>query len=166
MEGEPQPESIRAQTDDPKDKTILIVELDKVLRETYEKMLKEQTFQVDSASSAEETLEKAKAKKFDLILLEFALPGKSGLEVLKELQKVEGPSTPIVVWTSKDVDEHMIFDIKREPSVREFIVKPIQSTVFINLLHKTLGTRPPAAPKTEESGGFGRTTGGFGRKGW
>ncbi|MFH2204837.1 MAG: response regulator [Elusimicrobiota bacterium] len=160
-------EGVFAQTADPQDKTILVVEVDKVQRELYQKMLREQGFQVEAADSAEATLEKAKTRKLDLILLEFYLPGKSGFEVLKELQVVEGKSTTILVWASRSVDDHLLAQIKREPNVHDFISKSTQLSVFVNMLHKILGTRPSAAPKTEDTGGFGRTTGGFGtKKGW
>jgi len=51
---------------------------------------------IDEASDGEEALPKARQGKPDLVLLDLSLPGKSGLEVLKQLQ-VELPRTKVLV---------------------------------------------------------------------
>jgi len=56
------------------------------------------------ASSAEEALRKAAAEKWDLVILDISLPGKSGLDVLKELRAAK-PGVPVLVL-SMHPEEH------------------------------------------------------------
>jgi two-component system invasion response regulator UvrY len=56
------------------------------------------------ASSGEEALRKAAAEKWDLVILDISLPGKSGLDVLKELRAAE-PGVPVLVL-SMHPEEH------------------------------------------------------------
>ena len=159
-------EGVRAQTADPKDKSILIVEEDKNQRIIFSKMIEEQGFQVEQAADAKETLQKIGAKKYDLILLEFALQGMGGMEMLHQIRDTPCAESSVVIWTAKNVDEQMKMHVKSEPGVKEFLTKPVQHTILTNLLHKLLGTRPKPKQNPDDTGGFGRTTTGFGKRGW
>lgn len=144
----------------PKDKTILIVEDDDSLREFFEMMLQREGFQVRSAASGEEALKTAEETPPDLIVLDFMLPGKGGFEVLKELQTGDTASVPIVVATARKLDAKMIAQIRSEPNVREYVTKPVNHAIFINSIHKVLGTKPGQGINPDDTLGFGR------RKGW
>jgi DNA-binding response OmpR family regulator len=159
-------EGLRTQTADPKDKTILLVEEDKNQRIIFGKMLSEQGFQVEDAADAKETLQKVSSKKYDLIMLEFALQGMGGMEMLHEIRNTPCAESAIIVWTAKNVDDHTMMHVKSEPGVKDFITKPVQHSILTNLLHKTLGTRPKPKQNPDDTGGFGKTTSGFGKRGW
>jgi len=64
----------------------------------------EGAFQVDNASSAEEAMKKLKKKMFDVIVSDYVMPGKDGLELLKELRR-KGNNVPFILFTVKDRDE-------------------------------------------------------------
>src|SRR4030066_965597 len=57
-------------------------------------------FQVDTAFSAEEALEKLRISEYDAIVADYQMPGKNGLELLKEL-KHEGKDIPFILFTTK-----------------------------------------------------------------
>jgi PAS domain S-box-containing protein len=65
------------------------------------------SFQVDTASSADEAIEKMKKEKYDIILSDYQMPGKNGLEFLKEL-RTNGNRTPFVMFTGKGREEIVI----------------------------------------------------------
>ena len=59
---------------------ILVVDDDDGIRNLVKKFLNEKSFLVNTASSAEEAQKKIAIIKFDLIILDIMMPGKSGLE--------------------------------------------------------------------------------------
>jgi PAS domain S-box-containing protein len=61
-------------------------------------------FQVDTARSAEEALEKVKKETYDAIVSDYLMPGKNGLEFLKELRD-EGNDVPFIILTGKGREE-------------------------------------------------------------
>ncbi|MGD8506273.1 MAG: response regulator [Candidatus Bathyarchaeota archaeon] len=61
-------------------------------------------FQVDTASSAQEAWEKIKRKTFDAIVCDYMMPGKNGLEFLKELRD-SGNNIPFIIFTGKSREE-------------------------------------------------------------
>ena len=66
---------------------ILVVDDDEGIRSLVKKYLNENEYLITTADSAEDALEKVKIIKFDLIVLDIMMPGKSGLEFLKENKK-------------------------------------------------------------------------------
>ena len=66
---------------------ILVIDDDDGIRSLVKKYLNENKFLVTTAENAESASEKIKIIKFDLIILDIMMPGKSGLEFLKENKK-------------------------------------------------------------------------------
>jgi len=62
------------------------------------------SFKVDSAISVEEALEKMEKKTYDAIISDYRMPGKDGLQFLKELRS-DGNNIPFVVLTGKSREE-------------------------------------------------------------
>ncbi|MBM3257969.1 MAG: response regulator [Candidatus Nealsonbacteria bacterium] len=67
-------------------KQILLVEDDPFLIDIYSTKLKDSGFSVEVASDGEQALEKVKAKKPDLVLLDIVLPKISGWEILRKIK--------------------------------------------------------------------------------
>ena len=66
---------------------ILVVDDDDGIRSLVKKYLNENNFLVTTAENAENALEKIKIIKFDLIVLDIMMPGKSGLDFLRETSR-------------------------------------------------------------------------------
>jgi two-component system sporulation sensor kinase A len=60
--------------------------------------------QVDTAQSAEGAMEKMKQEAYDVIVADYRMPGKDGLEFLKELRE-KGNDTPFMIFTGKGREE-------------------------------------------------------------
>jgi PAS domain S-box-containing protein len=68
---------------------------------TAKKILEMQgSFQVETASSVEEAIEKMEEKTFDVIVSDYIMPGKDGLEFLKELRDSRN-NIPFIIFTGK-----------------------------------------------------------------
>ena len=89
-------------------KSILFIEDDKPIAEMYARVLEREGYSVDFAYNGSEGLEKAKAKHYDLILLDIMMPEKTGIEVLQDLRGPDGKGsadTKIVILTNLAQDK-------------------------------------------------------------
>ncbi|MDD3459481.1 MAG: response regulator, partial [Weeksellaceae bacterium] len=85
---------------------ILIVDDDSSIAEILEFNLKNEGFEVDTAVSAEEALNKPIAE-FNLILLDVMMGGMSGYKMAEKIRK-DGLIVPIIFLTAKDTENDML----------------------------------------------------------
>ncbi len=103
-------------------KKILIIEDDAFLQDLEANKLKKDNFQIVTAGTGEEALEKIKEPDIDLILLDLILPGIDGFDILKKVKEdPELKKIPVIVFSNLSSDE----DIKRADSLgaAQFMVK-------------------------------------------
>ena len=81
-------------------KKILIIDDDEVIHAFMGKILSETGYEVDSALSGEEAVRKAKAKNYDLIFVDSAMPQMSGAQTCKAIKAV-CPETVLVFMTGR-----------------------------------------------------------------
>ena len=116
---------------------ILIVDDDKGIRELVKEYLDQNNFITSTAKSAEDAREKVNLVKFDLIILDIMMPGKSGLEFLKENKNIL--DTPIILLTAKGEASHRIEGL--ETGADDYLSKPFEPKELIlrirNILDKT-----------------------------
>lgn len=87
-------------------KRLLIVEDERDLSKAYVELFQKEGFEVSSAASGTEGIEKALSFRPDLILLDLILPGKSGFDVLAALRADDSfASVPIFVLTNIFADK-------------------------------------------------------------
>ena len=67
---------------------ILVVDDDEGIRSLVKKYLNENKYLITTADSSEDAIEKVKIIKFDLIILDIMMPGKSGIEFIQEKKKI------------------------------------------------------------------------------
>ena len=79
---------------------LLLVEDDAVMRATLERTLSRRGFQIQACDNGTAALQKWRAIRFDVILLDLTLPGMDGLQVLAEARQ-SGLSTPVLVATAR-----------------------------------------------------------------
>ena len=80
---------------------ILIVEDEVKLARLIEQVLEEELYQVELASEGETGLDMALSGSFDLLILDVMLPGRSGLDICRELRQ-EKCNVPVLMLTAKD----------------------------------------------------------------
>ena len=106
---------------------ILVVDDDEGIRELVKKYLNENNYLVNTASNAEDASKKIKLIKFDLIILDIMMPGKSGLEFIKENKK--NLETPVVLLTAKGEPNERIEGL--EIGADDYLPKPLsQKNLF------------------------------------
>ncbi len=83
---------------------ILLLEDDKLFAQSIEDFLDEEGFCVDIAYDGQEALEKNYEKNYDLYLLDINVPKLNGLELLKDLRKMQDNTPAIFLTSYKDKD--------------------------------------------------------------
>ena len=101
---------------------ILVVDDDEGIRSLLKKYLNEKKYLVSTADSAENALEKVKIMKFDLIILDIMMPGKSGLDFLN--QNKEHINTPVILLTAKGEPNERIQGL--EMGADDYLPKPFE----------------------------------------
>jgi len=116
---------------------ILVVDDDDGIRELVKEYLSQNNFLVSTASSAEDAFEKIKIIKFDLIILDIMMPGKSGLEFTIENKKKI--NTPIILLTAKGEASERVKGL--EVGADDYLPKPFEPKELIlrikNIINKT-----------------------------
>ena len=116
---------------------ILVVDDDEGIRSLVKKYLNENNFLVTSSNSAENAEEKILIVKFDLIILDIMMTGKSGLEFIKDNKfKI---NTPIILLTAKGETDDRVDGL--EIGADDYLPKPFDPKELVlrikNILNKT-----------------------------
>jgi two-component system invasion response regulator UvrY len=92
---------------------ILIVDDHAIVRRGLRELLSDEFHRVafGEASDAQQALEQLRKKEWDVALLDIALPGKSGLDLLKEL-KTEWPKLPVLILSAHPEDQFAVRALK------------------------------------------------------
>jgi len=116
---------------------ILVVDDDDGIRNLVKQYLTENNFLITTANNAEDAKEKISIIKFDLIVLDIMMPGKTGLEfTLENKNKI---NTPIILLTAKGEAIERIKGL--ETGADDYLPKPFEPKELIlrikNILDKT-----------------------------
>ena len=114
---------------------ILVVDDDSDLRSTVAASFSEADFQVEQASDGEEALNRIRAGKFDIVLLDVNMPRLSGLQALKEIKAFD-PSIIVIILTAYSNVRDAI-EATREGAYN-YLEKPIQSDNLVYLVNRAL----------------------------
>jgi len=115
--------------------TILIIDDDDQLRVSFQKLLKEEGYSVDSAPSGEMGLNLIKSKSPDLVILDIRLPGMNGLETFKRINAVE-PKLPVIIMTAFGTTETAIEATKM--GAFDYILKPFDIPEMLDIIGQAL----------------------------
>ena len=80
-------------------KRILIVDDEKNIRIALKQCFKGENYKVEMANDGEEAIEKLRSDKYDLILMDYQMPNKNGLEVLEDIRK-NNIETRVIIMTA------------------------------------------------------------------
>jgi DNA-binding NtrC family response regulator len=100
---------------------ILVIDDEAGIRESLEVLLSLEGYSVDLAVDGEEGLRKLETENFDLVLLDLALPGQSGLELLPQIRERQ-PDMPVIMITAYGTVENVVESIRA--GAENFVQKP------------------------------------------
>ncbi|WP_299817907.1 sigma-54 dependent transcriptional regulator [uncultured Pontibacter sp.] len=127
---------------------ILVIDDDPAFCLMLSAFLKRQQYQVQEAHSAEEGLKLLREHTFDLVLTDFRLPDKDGLELLSMI-KVISPATPVILMTTYADIKTAVRAIKM--GALEYLTKPINPDETLLLVQNALKKKAYAQPEQQPS---------------
>ena len=129
-------------------KKILIIDDDRVLRQTLAVALQTEGYGVAEAADGREGLDKALKGSFDLVVLDVVMPSLGGLEVCRKLREA-GRQIPVIVMSGKkkkEIDKVLGLELGGD----DYLTKPFGTDEFIARVHAVLRRSRPEVPEIED----------------
>lgn len=119
--------------------TILVVDDNQDLLETFAMILKRRGFYVQTAVNGSSAVDKFKEHKFDVTLMDIVMPEMNGVDAFKKIKEIQ-PQAPIILMTAYSDEE--LLQNARDEGIRQIIHKPIRIDQLIELINDIAGDQP------------------------
>jgi len=116
-------------------RSILIVDDDVQLRQSFAKILSEEGYGVQTAATGEEGIKEVRKCAPDLVIMDVRMPGMSGLGALEEIRRIE-PKLPVIIMTAFGTTDTAIEATKM--GAVEYVLKPFEMPDTLGLIEQTL----------------------------
>ncbi|MDR3628291.1 MAG: sigma-54 dependent transcriptional regulator [Ignavibacteriaceae bacterium] len=117
---------------------ILIVDDEKIVRESLFHWFEEEGYEVDTAEDGEAALRKYENTGFDLLLVDMKMPGMSGLELLSKIKEIDKEAVIILITAFASVPT-AIAALKN--GAYDYVTKPVDPDELAHLVKKALEQR-------------------------
>jgi len=117
------------------DKSILIVDDNKINQVVTKRILQNKGYQCDVAEDGLDAIDVLKENTYDLILMDINMPRIDGIETTRRIRETD-KKTPIIALTA--VEEDQVRDRIYEAGMNDFIIKPYDLAEFHQIILKNL----------------------------
>src|SRR5881396_3808011 len=117
---------------------VLIIDDEEEIRESIELLLNSEGLSTDTAANGEQGLKKIEENSYDAVLLDLMLPGKSGMEVQKEIKRID-PTLPVIILTAIGALETAVTAIK--DGSFDYVTKPWNNEKLIVIANNAIKQR-------------------------
>ncbi|MBV6418873.1 MAG: Regulatory protein AtoC [Ignavibacteriaceae bacterium] len=118
-----------------KQEKILIVDDEKVIRESLQNWFEDDNYLVDTAENGEIALKKYTVEKYDLLLVDMKMPGMSGLDLLSKIKAIDKDALIILITAFASVPT-AITALKN--GAYDYVTKPIDPDELSHLVKRAL----------------------------
>src|ERR1051326_6676104 len=118
--------------------SVLIIDDEEEIRESIEMLLNSEGISTATAGDGEEGLKKIEDNFYDAVLLDLMLPGKSGMEVQKDIKRID-PTLPVVIITAIGALETAVTAIKE--GSYDYITKPWNNEKLLVIVRNAIKQR-------------------------
>lgn len=115
-------------------KKILLVEDNETIIMGLKYSLEQEGFKVISATNLNETNQKIKNEKFDLVLLDVSLPDGNGFDICKEIKK--SLDIPVIFLTAQDEETSVVLGL--DLGADDYVIKPFRTRELISRINSVL----------------------------
>jgi two-component system, OmpR family, response regulator QseB len=109
-----------------------------MLGDALQRMLQQESFAVDWSRDGEDAELALGTLSYDLILLDLGLPGKNGLDILRDLRKKK-VSTPVIILTARDAVRDRIAGL--DNGADDYLIKPFDPDELVARIRALLRRR-------------------------
>jgi DNA-binding response OmpR family regulator len=131
---------------------VLLVEDEPSLVLTLTDRLESEGYAVESVADGDEAFERARMGAFDLILLDVALPGRGGFDVLRDLRQ-ERVETPVVMLTARGQVVDRVLGLKL--GADDYLPKPFDMMELLARMEAVLRRKQGTLPANAGGHAFG-----------
>jgi two-component system, OmpR family, copper resistance phosphate regulon response regulator CusR len=107
---------------------ILVVEDDRKVASFLERGLREEGYAVDVAHDGADGSSKAHVYDYDVLVLDVMLPGKTGLEIVREMRREQRP-IPVLLLTARDSKDDIVRGL--DAGADDYLTKPFSFDEFL-----------------------------------
>ena len=119
-------------------KRILVIDDEKPIRILLTKILEKEGFEVTTAGDGDEGTRRQQADPFDLVITDLIMPGKEGIELIREFKK-DYPQTPIIAISGGGmVAAQGYLKTAKVMGAEDTIEKPVIKDVIIEKVNRVL----------------------------
>jgi twitching motility two-component system response regulator PilH len=118
-------------------KKIMVVDDSPTERAYLDNLLKKRGFEVTLVESGEAAIERAKADRPDLILMDVVMPGLNGFQATRAITRDEATKhIPVIICTTKDQETDKIWGLRQ--GAKDYVTKPLNESELVEKI-KALG---------------------------
>jgi DNA-binding NtrC family response regulator len=114
---------------------ILIVDDEPHIRYLIQKVLLDEHYEVDAASSGLEALQKLAVSSVDLAIVDLCLPDLTGLDLAEAIRMLD-PGTPVILITAYGTPAFEL--IASHPAISHYVHKPFALERLLSLVHQSI----------------------------
>jgi len=118
--------------------SILVVDDEKVVRDSLTKWFKEDGYEVEGAENAAVALKKMQTKKWDILLLDIKMPGMDGMELHQRIRDLDQNATVIFITAHATVDS-AVKALKN--GAYDYVTKPVDPDYLSHLVSNVVKQR-------------------------
>jgi len=123
-------------TDEP---TVLVVDDNKDLLETFSMILKRRGFNVEIAENGASAVDKFKEHYFDVTLMDIVMPKMNGVDAFRKIREMH-PGAPVILMTAYSEEE--LIQMARNEGAHHVVHKPIRIDQLIKLIKEAAASQP------------------------
>lgn len=122
--------------------TIVVADDDDLLQEILRHKLASRNFEVHGAADGDSAMELIRAHKPDIALLDLMMPGRDGLDILREVKAdPELAAVPILVLSARNLESEIVAAL--ELGAADYVVKPISLAELMARIMRIVGNPAP-----------------------
>ena len=122
-----------------KARRVLVIEDDSAIRQGIVDALRFAGYAADEADNGDDGLELAVTGEYDLVLLDLILPGRDGLEILREVRSAR-PALPVIVLTARGEESDRVKGLQL--GADDYVVKPFSVKELLARVEAVLRRSP------------------------